>query len=90
MLSLCFAGAGWRRGSVGLGWEVVGSARLFSWCAVGDGGGGGEVPAGDGGGAEPVGGVLGLHRHLQQGPHELARLQLWYEIQSCPRCLAPC
>jgi hypothetical protein len=64
-------------------------ALLVSWCGCGDGVGRGEVSVGDGGGAEPLGGVLGLNRHLQQGPHELPRIQLWYEIQSQATVLYP-
>jgi hypothetical protein len=75
--------------SAGFGQEVFASpALLVSWCSGGDGVGRGKIPAGDGGGAEPLGGVLGLHRHLQQGPHDLPWLQLWYEIQSWLRCFS--
>ena len=71
---------------VGVG---AGGVVVLRFEGRGDGRRRGEVPAGDGGGAQPLGGVLRLHRHLQQGSHELPRLQLWYEIQSCPRCLSP-
>lgn len=87
MWPLCFAGAGCALWPASLSRSP---ALLFLLLRRGgDGGGGGEVPAGDSGGAQPLGGVLRLHRHLQQGSHELPRLQLRYEIQSCPRCLAP-
>jgi len=75
-------------------WFWFSSSALVSWCGGADGGGGGEVPAGDGGGAQPLGGVLGLHRHLQQGSHELPRLQLCHNFDKLASpgyvLLSPC
>ena len=52
----------------------AGGVVVLRFEGRGDGRRRGEVPAGDGGGAEPLGGVLRLHCHLQQGAHELPRL----------------